>query len=443
LQEWTLGRYRVLGRIGRGGMSDVYAAARPEDGQKVALKVLRDRRPGLARRVSREAEHLRSVESPHVLPLLELFEHDAGPVLVLPFVEGPTLAAMLDAHPAPLPPAWFAAIVDGVAAIHRANRVHRDLKPANVLLDPASGVVVPKLTDLGLAKSLQDDGASLLTRSGMMLGTPAYTAPEQLASASDAGPRADVWSLGVLLVEMWTGQCLRAAPDDLPEPWGNLARKLLQPDPEARPADAAAVAALLPPVEAAGEEWVERCRALAPKIEPAGADRPRGTVETPLDPTPVPIERPARGIGTVAVLAGALVAVALGLLVLRGDRADPPPPPPPAEAPAPQPPPVAGAATAEPPAPHPVPAAPVLPQTVRKSTPPVAVWVKTRPWGHVTVGTQRWSTEDRSMRLPLGRHVLKLDSHDGSYQTEVVLEVVADGENRLCWDFPSGAPCSR
>jgi serine/threonine protein kinase len=278
----------------------------------------------------------------------------------------------------------------------------------------------------------------------MLLGTPAYTAPEQLASPKDAGPRADVWSLGVMLVEMLTGQCVRAPPDDLPAPWGDVARRLLQPDPDARPADASAVAALLPPVEAAGEEWVARCRELAPKIEPAGADRPRSTAETPLDPTPVPIERPRRRIGAAALLlGGAAVATIVGMVLLREEPTEPtvPAAPAPVAAPAPEPAVVAETPPTETPAS--IPGTSNDPPTVRKSAPPVAVWVKTRPWGHVTVGSQRWSTEDRAMRLPPGRQVLKLDSHDGRYEAEVTLDVAAGGENSLCWDFPTGAPCSR
>jgi hypothetical protein len=71
----------------------------------------------------------------------------------------------------------------------------------------------------------------------------------------------------------------------------------------------------------------------------------------------------------------------------------------------------------------------------------VAVWVKTRPWGYVTVGSQRWSTEDRTMRLAPGHHVLNLESHDRRYQAEMQLEVETTGESRVCWDFVREAPC--
>ncbi len=441
LTEWSLGRYRILGRIGRGGMSDVYAAILDEEGQRCALKVLRDRRPGLERRFAREAEMLRSVDNVHVLPLLDMFDHEAGPVLVLPFVEGPTLAALLEKHrlPRDVAGAWFAAIVDGVAALHGAGMVHRDLKPANVLLDPASGVVVPKLTDLGLARDL--DEASGLTRSGMVLGTPAYIAPEQLLSAKTAGPRADVWSLGVLLVELLTNERVREPPPDLPAPWREIAALLLQPDPNLRPADATAVAALLPSSSQVGNEWVARCRELIPPIEPAGTDRPRATFESPLESSSAPPVR-SRRIGTATLgLAIALLAAAIVVVFASLRPVSDAPLPVAAIVPS-EPAPIAAEVTpdveqpiaiAPPPAPAPLSRAPA---------PPVSVWVKTRPWGHVTVGTQRWSTEDRSMRIPPGRQVLKLESHDGRYRAEVELDVVAGRENRLCWDFPTGAPCS-
>src|SRR5687767_1869198 len=98
LNEVSLGAYRVLGRIGRGGMGDVFAAVHRETGRRCALKVLRAGRPGLERRLAREAELQQRVANPHVLPLLEVFAHEAGPVLVLPFVEGPTLAKLLTVH---------------------------------------------------------------------------------------------------------------------------------------------------------------------------------------------------------------------------------------------------------------------------------------------------------------------------------------------------------
>jgi serine/threonine protein kinase len=445
-----IGPYRLLGRVGRGGMGEVYAAV-SDRGERRALKVLRVRRQGLDQRLAREARLQARIDSDHVLPLCDVLDHDGAPVLVLPFVEGPTLAVLLAAHPLPhdAAAALFADVVTGVAALHAAGVVHRDLKPANVLLDPSSGRVIPKVADLGLARALDDDGTAL-TGTGLVLGTPAYAAPEQLRSPRDADARADVWALGRIATELFGG-----SP---PAGWSDLVGRMLLDDPDARPADAGAVQALLPPTGPLGPEWVGTCSALAPPLEPIRWDSSsaesalgpsRGSVAAEAPPevvahpvSPRRVGRTGIAVGGITALAAAIAITAPTLGVLPRARVDVP-----VVAPTPTPPPPAPGPVPRPDAPAPAPVVPVprpAPTASTERPPPerlVPVWVKTRPWGHVQLGSNRWTTEDRAMALPVGTHHLALASHDGRYAAEVDLEVRADGAN-LCWNFAAAARCS-
>jgi WD40 repeat protein len=223
-----LGRYRILRRVGRGGMGVVYEALQESLGRRVALKVLS--RIGLAEpttraRFRREAETTARLHHPHIVQIFEVGEHDGQPFLALEFVAGPSLADRL--RDAPQPPRPAAALVEALArAVHHAHEqgiVHRDLKPANVLLagggweppdrsgragdspHPLAGYT-PKITDFGLAHHV---GGGDLTATGEIVGTPSYMAPEQAWGKSKrrpVGPAADVYALGAVLYECLTGR---------------------------------------------------------------------------------------------------------------------------------------------------------------------------------------------------------------------------------------------
>jgi WD40 repeat protein/tRNA A-37 threonylcarbamoyl transferase component Bud32 len=206
-----LGDYRILQELGRGGMGVVYQARHTKLDRVVALKMVLSGEYASGDDLARflgEARAVAQVQHPNVVQLLEAGEHDGLPYFTLEFIEGGTLAGKLDGTP--LPSEEAARLVEGLArGVHRAHEcgvVHRDLKPANVLLTKDG---TPKITDFGLAKKVE--GGAGLTRTGAVVGTPSYMAPEQAghlsgAQAPPVGPSADVYSLGAILYECLTGR---------------------------------------------------------------------------------------------------------------------------------------------------------------------------------------------------------------------------------------------
>ena len=201
------GDYELLQEIGRGGMGVVYRAQQGSLGREVAVKmILRGQLASQAdrERFEAEAQAAARLDHPGIVPVYEVGEIDGRPYFSMKYVGGTTLAQLL--AEGPLPPREAATILTKVArAIHFAHMrgvLHRDLKPSNILLDEQGE---PHVTDFGLAKQIT--GAETLTKTGAVLGTPAYMAPEQAAGQRGAvGPRSDVYSLGVILYHMLTGR---------------------------------------------------------------------------------------------------------------------------------------------------------------------------------------------------------------------------------------------
>jgi serine/threonine-protein kinase len=198
--------YEVLGELGRGGMGVVYKARQTNLNRIVALKmILAGEHAGAETlgRFRREAEAVARLQHPNVVQIHEIGEQAGLPFFSLEFVPGGSLTARLAGTPQPA--RWSAGLVETLArAVHYAHGqgvVHRDLKPANVLLAADGG---PKITDFGLAKRL--DGGDR-TRTGTILGTPSYMAPEQAdGKVREVGPAADVYALGAILYECLTGR---------------------------------------------------------------------------------------------------------------------------------------------------------------------------------------------------------------------------------------------
>jgi WD40 repeat protein len=199
--------YDLLGELGRGGMGVVYRARQRALNRVVALKMVlagdHASTSDLAR-FRQEAEAVAHLHHPHIVQIYEVGEQNGRPFFSLEFIGGGSLAQRLAGNPQP--PRAAAALIETLARTmhfaHQRGIIHRDLKPANVLLTPEG---MPKITDFGLAKRLEQDTGN--TRTGAVLGTPSYIAPEQAAGKGrEIGPAVDVYALGAILYELLTGR---------------------------------------------------------------------------------------------------------------------------------------------------------------------------------------------------------------------------------------------
>jgi len=201
-----LGRYEVVGEVGRGGMGIVFKAHEPDLDRWVAIKVLPRRaaeNSALLARFRREAKAMAQLKHPNVVRIFTIDQDRGFHYFAMEFVAGPTLAKRLEAGAMPVDEALeiFAQVADAVASAHEAGLVHRDIKPGNVLLEPDGKTA--KVSDFGLASIMGE--ATRITTAGTTLGTPRYMSPEQ-GTGGPIDARTDVYSLGVLLYEMLTGQ---------------------------------------------------------------------------------------------------------------------------------------------------------------------------------------------------------------------------------------------
>jgi tRNA A-37 threonylcarbamoyl transferase component Bud32 len=199
----------VEGEIGRGGMAVVFKARQPHLDRTIALKILAPwlaGEPGFAERFAREARVLAKLNHPNIVTI-----HDFGQAarffyLLMEFVDGVNLRQAMEAGRFTPEQALglVPKICDALEYAHGEGVLHRDIKPDNILLDGKGRV---KIADFGIAKlGGEAEVPSTLTRSGMRLGTPAYMAPEQMVNPGDVDHRADIYSLGVVLYEMLTGE---------------------------------------------------------------------------------------------------------------------------------------------------------------------------------------------------------------------------------------------
>jgi serine/threonine protein kinase len=222
----SIGRYSIIRSLGRGGFAEVFLAEDEELDRRVALKVpLFNSTMNEAgrQRFEREAKLAASLGHPQIIPVYEY--GDLGPVRFIAFAwcDGPNLTDWI-ANNGPVDSETAAKIVrflaDAVQHAHLRGIVHRDLKPGNVLVDDSEdskGKPVwerLRITDFGLARNFDNHDATL-TQDGQLVGTPAYMAPEQAGSGADVGTAADVWALGMMLLELLTGQLPFRKPEIL------------------------------------------------------------------------------------------------------------------------------------------------------------------------------------------------------------------------------------
>jgi eukaryotic-like serine/threonine-protein kinase len=203
----VFGDFELLEELGRGGMGVVYKARQLSLGRIVAVKMILRAELASAADVARfrhEAAAAAKLEHPNIVPVYEVGEQEGQPYFVMKYIEGSTLARRL--AEGPMPPRETADLLmpvcQAIQSAHERGILHRDIKPSNILLDREGR---PHVTDFGLAKQV---AANLeLTRSGAVLGTPSYMAPEQAAgNRGQIGPASDVYSLGTVLYQMLTGR---------------------------------------------------------------------------------------------------------------------------------------------------------------------------------------------------------------------------------------------
>ncbi len=342
MQVENLGRYRIVKELGRGAMGRVYLAHDPEIDRPVAIKAIlvfsglpEQEQVSARERFLREARSAGKLLHPGIVTIFDVGEADGVPYLAMEYVEGQTLDGFCRVDDL-LPIATVVEIVantaEALAYAHRAGIVHRDVKPANLM---RLGETDVKIMDFGLAK----DPATQLTHDGTLMGTPSYMSPEQVRGAT-LDRRSDLFSLGVVLYEMLTGEkpyggesvssvlyriVHEEAPDaftqrpSLPGDLSEFLRKALKKEPDDRFADGDQFAAALRRAAAgnAGPSSTVALDASASDAPPAaGKTRSRSAASESEIETPRLKRRIA---ATLLGLAGAAVAIAaLGYFVFRG-----------------------------------------------------------------------------------------------------------------------------
>ncbi|MFO0611568.1 MAG: serine/threonine-protein kinase [Polyangiaceae bacterium] len=276
------GRYRIVREIGRGGLGQVYEAE-TLGGERVALKVLREPRADARARMLREARAIRAVAHPNVCRILDVLDVDGAPVLVMELLEGKPLAAFVGVdRPVGRTVTWLAEAAAALGAAHAAGIVHRDVKPQNLFIRGADDALV--VLDFGIAKLDGPLDEQTITSTGGAPGTPAYMAPEQVFAEASADHRVDVWALGLVAYELFSGELptrgvssgqtlkrvvegrirpLHEAAPSVPAELASLVDRMISRSVDERPRDMGAVVDALRP-------FVTRPLASVARARPAG-----------------------------------------------------------------------------------------------------------------------------------------------------------------------------
>ena len=331
----TLGQYRIVEQIGKGGMATVFKAYQPGLDRYVAVKVLPAyyaHEEGFSERFVREAKAIARLDHPHILPVYDFGQADGLSYIVMKYVAAGTLKDRLGQ---PLSPQAALGLLKQIGAAldhaHDMGILHRDVKPGNVLIDEKGWTY---LSDFGLAKMVE--GSVQLTGSGVGVGTPAYMSPEQGQGLPVDG-RTDVYSLGIILYEMLTGR----VPYEAETPMAVVVKHITGPLPPPRslnPAISPAVervilkalakdpadrfpraGALVEALEAAlSQARQEPTAAFHPPLLPPRRRRRRCRTSTPLHlhPRPWPGRLPNRATTMLLAVAGILGAAVVGAIIL-------------------------------------------------------------------------------------------------------------------------------
>lgn len=198
--ELLAGKFRVLEKLGAGGMSAVFRAEHVATGKQVAIKAIRADSPEAASRLLREAAFSRLLEHPNVVQVHDVTVEHGAVLLIMELLAGESLRTYLEHHPQPNYAEFIALMLpalDAIAEAHELGVIHRDLKPENIFLARGAQGPKPTVLDFGIA--------AISTEPGELAGTPLYMAPEALLGAADVGEARDVYALGVMFYEALTG----------------------------------------------------------------------------------------------------------------------------------------------------------------------------------------------------------------------------------------------
>jgi serine/threonine protein kinase len=242
----TVGRYEIVRELGRGGMATVYLARQIDLDRFVALKELgtfHAADPSFAQRFVRESRVAGSLSHPNIVTVHEYFEHDGTPYIAMEFVEGGSLRPFIGRMTPVQISGVLEAVLAGLTNAEQLGIVHRDLKPENLMVTSDGRV---KIADFGIAKATTSmHTGSFVTATGVTVGTPAYMAPEQ-AMAQEVGPWTDLYSVGCMAFEMFTG---RVPFHDSDAPMAILLRHINEPIPPVKTID--------PAVDQEVSDWIE------------------------------------------------------------------------------------------------------------------------------------------------------------------------------------------